>query len=69
MMISKKITALVLAMMLALSATGCGASGKDKSWAVKLGDETVSAGVYVLNVMAGLNTASMKAGDGVADFM
>ncbi|MEG1777858.1 MAG: hypothetical protein RR209_02680, partial [Angelakisella sp.] len=54
---------------LALSVTGCGASSKDKSWAVKLGDETISAGVYVLNVMAGLNTASMKVAEGVSDFM
>lgn len=65
----KKITALALAAVLTLSVTGCGSSGKDKSWAAKLGDETISAGVYVLNVMSGLNVVSMKADPTAADFL
>ncbi|MEG0753802.1 MAG: hypothetical protein RR461_08225 [Angelakisella sp.] len=65
----KRIIALALAVVLALSVVGCQSGGKDKSWAAKLGDETISAGVYVLNVMAGLNNAQMKADPAVEDFL
>lgn len=65
----KKIAALALAAAMTLSVAGCGSSGKDKSWAAKLGDETISAGVYVLNVMSGLNVASMKADPTAPDFL
>ena len=54
-----KIVALLLAVTMLLTTAACGQSGKDLSWTAKLGDQTIAAGVYVLNVVAGLNAASM----------
>ena len=54
----KKLAALVLAGTMVLSVAGCGSS--DKSWAAKSGEETVSAGMYILNVMSGLSMATQQ---------
>lgn len=63
----KKTAALLLAATMIVTAAGC--SSKDLSWAAQLGDEKISAGVYVLNIMSGLNAASQKVGAGASDFM
>ena len=49
---------------MALAVAGC---SSDKSWAAKAGDQTISAGVYILNVMSGLTAASAQV-DPEADF-
>lgn len=51
----KKALAAALALVLALTA-GC--SGKDTSWAARSGEDTIPAGVYLVELMLGYNEAA-----------
>lgn len=64
----KKVIAALTASLLAVSVAGCGSS-KDKSWVAQLGDEKISSGVYVLNLMSAQNYASMIAPAGTEDLL
>ena len=57
----KKIVALALALMLALSMAACGT--KDTSWVAKAGDDVIAPGIYLTFLMTGVNDASTKAAD------
>ena len=57
----KKIVALILALMLALSAAGC--STGDTSWVAKSGDTVITPGMYITYLMMGINDAAAKASD------
>lgn len=55
----KKMIALALALMLALSVAACGT--KDVSWVAKNGEDTIAPGVYLTFLMMGINDATAKA--------
>lgn len=51
-----KLIALIMALAMTLAVAGCGAQG-DTSWAARLGEETLPAGVYVTYLMMGYQNA------------
>ena len=57
MKIGKKALAAVLALALALAA-GC--SSKDTSWVARSGEDTIPAGVYLVELMMGYNEAASQ---------
>lgn len=58
-MMLKKTAAVLLAATMVVTVAGC---SSDKSWAAQLGEQKISAGVYSLNLMTGLNEAARVAG-------
>lgn len=55
----KRLTAITLAVLMLATAVGC---SSDKSWVAQLGEEKISAGVYSMNLMMGLNAAETASG-------
>lgn len=68
MSFSKRLLALVLAMLLCLSAVGC-QSDADISWVAKDGDESVPTGVYMLYLLNAYTLAASKLEDQTADVL
>ena len=55
----KKLAALLLAAVVAVSATGCA----DQSWSVKSGDQTLAIGVYIYYELTNYQTAYYQSSD------
>ena len=55
-----KFSAKVLAVLMALILTLAGCSGGDTSWVAQAGEETITPGVYLVQLMMGYNEASSQ---------